>query len=104
MVTGWIVSITLFAVCGLVALAIVKIIDDLDRTTSIGEDVEAEVRSPYDTDGQGSRLSSATKRRRSLSPSQARSRTTSLTRYRAASNERIRNNKSRADSIPVRPR
>jgi hypothetical protein len=53
MVTGWIVSITLFAVCGLVALAIVKIIDDLDRTTSIAEDVEAEVRSPYDTDGQG---------------------------------------------------
>lgn len=53
MVTGWVVSITLFAVCGLVALAIVKIIDYLDRTTSIAEDVEAEVRSPYDADCQG---------------------------------------------------
>lgn len=42
MVIGWIVSIALLAVCGLVALAVVKIIDYLDLTTSIGEDLEAE--------------------------------------------------------------
>jgi hypothetical protein len=44
MVTGWVVSITLFVVCGLVALAIVNIINDLDQTTSIGGDVEPESR------------------------------------------------------------
>lgn len=51
MVTGWVVSITLFVVCGLVALAIVNIINYLDQTTSIGGDVEPESRLSDDDQG-----------------------------------------------------
>ena len=54
MVIGWIVSITLFVVCGLIALSIVKIINGLDRPTSIGEDSKAEPGPQHDlsTDGE----------------------------------------------------
>lgn len=47
MVAGWIVSISLFVVCGCVALLVVKIVNYLDRATSMGEDVEVE-NSPHD--------------------------------------------------------
>jgi hypothetical protein len=44
MVAAWIVLLTLIAVCGLAALAIVNIINCLDRTPSIGGDAEPESR------------------------------------------------------------
>lgn len=50
-VAGWVVSITLFVVCGLVALTIVNNINYLDRTTSIGGDVEPESRLPDNDQG-----------------------------------------------------
>ena len=42
MVAGWIVSIGLFVVCGCVALLLVRIVNYLERTTSVAEDVEAQ--------------------------------------------------------------
>jgi hypothetical protein len=42
MVTGWIVSISLFVICGCVALLLVRIVNYLDRATSMAEDVEVE--------------------------------------------------------------
>lgn len=51
MVTGWVVSITLLVACGLLALAIVNIINYVDQTTSIGGDVEPESRLSDDDQG-----------------------------------------------------
>ncbi len=42
MVAGWIVSISVFLVCGCVALLLVKVVTYLDRATSMADDVEGE--------------------------------------------------------------
>jgi hypothetical protein len=42
MVAGWVVSVSLFLVCGCIARFLMKIVNDLDRATSVADEGEGE--------------------------------------------------------------